>query len=218
MLGDIIHGSSKRLVCRVARSLEIFSRTFCLNRYGGQLSWVSAEGQNMFSPLWKLGLRTRKMLENLKPASRFRLIDLILAITLYLPVWQSHCTKASLTVLAWFKNFQGRQKIFKDNKTFSKNEGHNKLWQQIEGQFLGAQGRLATLLVCLCKAQKFFTSLRNVGLMLLVEKFLNNGLWVTSAVKQSCWQAKTEFQLQTQEGLHCRNSLLVRIADCSNMF
>jgi len=42
------------------------------------------------------------MLENLKSASQFRLIDLILAITIYLPVWYSHCTKASFTVLVSF--------------------------------------------------------------------------------------------------------------------
>jgi len=27
-----------------------------------------------------------------------------------------------------FKNFQGRQKIFKDNKMFFENQGHNEFW------------------------------------------------------------------------------------------
>jgi len=31
--------------------------------------------------------------------AQFRLIDLILAITAYLPVWHSHCTRARFTVL-----------------------------------------------------------------------------------------------------------------------
>ena len=45
-----------------------------------------------------IGFKNQKILENLKSASRFRLIDLILATTLYLPVWHSHCTKAAASL------------------------------------------------------------------------------------------------------------------------
>ena len=43
----------------------------------------------------------QNFLENLKSASWFRLIDWILAITFYLPVWHSHCTRSNFTVLVW---------------------------------------------------------------------------------------------------------------------
>jgi len=56
--------------------------------------WASAGGGTGFAP-WKLGLST--ILENLKLAAKFRLIDLIDAITAYLPVW--HCTRARFAVL-----------------------------------------------------------------------------------------------------------------------
>jgi len=120
---------------RVARSLENFSRTFCFSiNTADYFHECPQRLQNAFFPL-EIGSQNQKMLENLKPASRFRLIDFILAITHYLPVWHSHCTKASCTILVWFNNFQGRRKIFKDNKTFFKDQGHNKSWQQIQGQF-----------------------------------------------------------------------------------
>ena len=50
-----------------------------------------------FVPL-EIGTMNQKFLENLKSASWFR-FDLILAITLCLPVWHSHCTRASFTIL-----------------------------------------------------------------------------------------------------------------------
>jgi len=87
---------------RVARSLEIFSRTFCFSRdtvdyFHGCLK---RGAKRVFFPL-EIGSKNQKTLGNLKSASQFRLIDLILAITLNLPVWHSHCTKASFTVLVW---------------------------------------------------------------------------------------------------------------------
>jgi len=45
-----------------------------------------------------------KVFKNLKSASWFQLFDLILAITLYLPIWHSHCTRASFAVLVWCSN------------------------------------------------------------------------------------------------------------------
>jgi len=88
---------------RVARSLEIFSRTFCFSmRYRELLSWTSTGGEKRaFSPPLGIGTKKQKFLENLKSASSFRLIDLILAITLYLQVWYSHYTRASFTILVW---------------------------------------------------------------------------------------------------------------------
>jgi len=35
-----------------------------------------------------------------------------------------------------FNDFQGRRKIFKNNKMFFKNQGHNEFWYLIQGQFL----------------------------------------------------------------------------------
>jgi len=87
---------------RVARSLETFSRTFCFSkRYGGLLSWASAEGAKQAFLSLEIGSKIQKFLENLQSASWFWLIDLILAITLYTPVWHSHSTRASFTVLLW---------------------------------------------------------------------------------------------------------------------
>ena len=121
------------LLHRVARSLEILSRTFCFstNRVD-YFHGCPQRGKYAFPPSWKLGLGTKNVRKS-EATSRFRLIDLFLAITLYLPVWHSHCTNASFTILVWFKNF-------KDNKTFSKDQGHNKFWQQIQGQFLALKG------------------------------------------------------------------------------
>ena len=86
---------------RVAGSFEIFSRTF---RFSGDtvdyFHGCPQRGQNGFPPS-EIGTKNQKVLENLRSASRFQLLDLILAITLYLPVWHSHCTKASFTVLVW---------------------------------------------------------------------------------------------------------------------
>ena len=38
--------------------------------------------------------------------------------------------------LKTFKNFQGRRQTFKENEMFFKDQGRNKFWQQIQGQFL----------------------------------------------------------------------------------
>jgi len=62
--------------------------------------WASAGGaKRPFAP-WKLGLRTKYFWKNLKSASWFRLIDLILAMTVLLPVLNSHCTRVRVTVTA----------------------------------------------------------------------------------------------------------------------
>ena len=75
--------------------MNFFQEHLFFKSYGGlTFMGVRRWGKTSFSPP-ELGL------ENLKSASRFRLIDLILAITLYLPVWHSHCTKSSFTVLVW---------------------------------------------------------------------------------------------------------------------
>jgi len=57
-----------------------------------------------------------------------------------------HCLFSILECSTWsvvqkwknclFKNFQGRRKLFKDNKMFFKNQTHNECWQQIQGQSL----------------------------------------------------------------------------------
>jgi len=47
----------------------------------------------------EIGSKKQKFIENLKSAVSFRLIGLILAMTVYLPVLHSHCTRAVFTVL-----------------------------------------------------------------------------------------------------------------------
>jgi len=46
------------------------------------------------------GTRNQKFLENLTSAAWFELIYLFLAMTVYLLVWHSHCTRARFTALA----------------------------------------------------------------------------------------------------------------------
>jgi len=61
--------------------------------------WASAGGaKRAFAP-WKLGLRTKYFWKNLKLASKFRLIDLILAMRVLLPLLNSHCTRVRFTVI-----------------------------------------------------------------------------------------------------------------------
>jgi len=66
------------------------------------IAWASA-GQGRqnghLSPAWKLGLRITYFWKNLKSASYFRLIDLILAMTAFLLVWNSHCTRVRFTAV-----------------------------------------------------------------------------------------------------------------------
>jgi len=49
------------------------------------------------SPL-KLGTKNQAFLENVKSAVKFRLIDLILAMAVCLPVQYSHCTKGRFSL------------------------------------------------------------------------------------------------------------------------
>jgi len=65
------------------------------------LSWASAGGVKRAFALPGSWIKNQKFLGNLKLASWFRLIDSILAITLYLPVWHSHCTRARFTAPVW---------------------------------------------------------------------------------------------------------------------
>jgi len=44
--------------------------------------------------------KNQNFLENLTSAAQFRVIDFFLAMTVYLPIWHSHCTRARFTVLA----------------------------------------------------------------------------------------------------------------------
>jgi len=59
---------------------------------------VFAGGQMPVSP-WKLGLRTKYFSKNWRRHLKLRLIDLILALTAFLPVWNSHCTRVRFTVI-----------------------------------------------------------------------------------------------------------------------
>ena len=42
----------------------------------------------------------------------------------------------NFTIVQFFKNFQGRRKIFDHNKMFLKDDGHNQFWQHIQGKSL----------------------------------------------------------------------------------
>ena len=58
-----------------------------------------ARGQNRnLPPALKLGLWNKYFWKKMKSAS-FRLIDLILAMTVFLPVWNSHCTRVRFTII-----------------------------------------------------------------------------------------------------------------------
>jgi len=52
------------------------------------LTWASAgvEGKTGICPLLENGTKNQKILENLKLVAKFRLIHLIVAMTVYLPV------------------------------------------------------------------------------------------------------------------------------------
>jgi len=52
----------------------------------------------IFYPL-EIGFKNQKFLENLTSAVYLRSIDLFLAMTIYFPVWHSHCIRARFTVL-----------------------------------------------------------------------------------------------------------------------
>jgi len=68
----------------VHRVEKIFS-----TKYHAKATWVV-----LLDPL-EIGTKNQKFLENLK---LFRLIHFIAAVTVYLPVWHWHCTRASFTV------------------------------------------------------------------------------------------------------------------------
>jgi len=62
---------------------------------------TQGEKRTFFPPMG-IGTKKQKCVEDLKPASWFRLIELILPIKLCLPVWHSHYARASFTVLVWW--------------------------------------------------------------------------------------------------------------------
>ena len=94
----------------VSIACTLYLNTLCATFSGPQFSWVIFVQPTaipfvisfnlVFAPL-ETGTKNQKTLENLKSAVQFRFIDLILAITLYLPVCHSHYTKANFTVLVW---------------------------------------------------------------------------------------------------------------------
>jgi len=56
--------------------------------------------QNGHLPTLEIGSKNQNFLENMQSAAQFRLIDLILAMTVYLPVRHSHCRRVSSLVSA----------------------------------------------------------------------------------------------------------------------
>jgi len=68
---------------------------------GAHRSWASAGGKTGICLPLEIGTKNQKFLEKLKSAVYFRVINLILAMTVYLPIWHSHCTRTRFTVLVW---------------------------------------------------------------------------------------------------------------------
>jgi len=66
------------------------------------IAWASAGhgAKRAFAPRVEIGIMNQIFLEKtLKSASCFLLIDLILAMTVFLRVWNSHCTRVRFTVV-----------------------------------------------------------------------------------------------------------------------
>jgi len=61
-------------------------------------AWASVEGKNGHLPPLEIGTKKQKFLENVKSGIQFWLFRLILAMTLCLPIWHSHCTRVGVTL------------------------------------------------------------------------------------------------------------------------
>jgi len=59
---------------------------------------VRRRAKRAFNPL-KIEPKNQHFLENMKSVAQFRLIDFILAVTVYLPEIHSQCTRARFTAL-----------------------------------------------------------------------------------------------------------------------
>jgi len=62
------------------------------------IAWAFAGGANARFPPWKLGFEPNISRKTWSRHLKFRLIDLIFAMTVFLPVWNSHCTRVKFTV------------------------------------------------------------------------------------------------------------------------
>jgi len=63
------------------------------------LGWVHPWVKTGICPSLEIGTKNQNFLENVTSAAQLRLIDLNLAMTIYVPVCHSHCTRARFTVL-----------------------------------------------------------------------------------------------------------------------
>jgi len=64
-----------------------------------RIVWIRPWVKTGICPSLEIETNNQNFLENLASAAQFRLIDLILAMAVYLPVWHSRCTKARFSVL-----------------------------------------------------------------------------------------------------------------------
>jgi len=55
--------------------------------------------KTVICPSLEIETKNQNLWENLTSAAQFQLVDLFLAMTVYLPVWHSHCIRARFTVL-----------------------------------------------------------------------------------------------------------------------
>ena len=67
-----------------------------LNSWYVKTMSVRRGAKRTFAPLWKLGLRTKFFYKTWR--QQF-IIDLFLAMTVYFPLWHSHCRRGRFTVL-----------------------------------------------------------------------------------------------------------------------
>jgi len=59
----------------------------------GSSWWASAGGKTGICIPLEIGIRNQNFPKNLTSVAQFQLIDLFLAVTLYLQLWHSHCTR-----------------------------------------------------------------------------------------------------------------------------
>jgi len=63
------------------------------------IGWIGPWVKMGICPSLEIGTKNQNFLENLTSGAQFWLISLILAMTVYLAVWHSHCIRARFTLL-----------------------------------------------------------------------------------------------------------------------
>ena len=82
------HVIAKRMTIVVLFCTEI-KQTILNSLYSKSETWAAAGGERAFAPL-EIGTKNQNFIENLTSAAQFRLIDLIISMTVYLPFFSAH--------------------------------------------------------------------------------------------------------------------------------